>query len=127
MAKKTKWSWKKIPDPVYEKEYGIASELGFEGTLMKLRKTEEFDNPIDPSHPDFGDMKTYTLSVNNGQSTLYLFGPLLRKGDRVDQNSLEVGDDMPVEEVIKVLNEIVDMKNKNEADWMGLEAWITVQ
>ena len=111
----------------YKKEYGIASELGFEGTLMKLREVEELDNLIDPSHPDFGDMKTYTLSVNNGQSTLYLFGPLLRKGDRVDQNSLEVGDDMPVEEVIEVLNEIADMKKKNETDWMGLDAWTTVQ
>ena len=117
MAKKTK----------YKKEYGIASELGFEGTLMKLREVEELDNLIDPSHPNFGDMKTYTLSVNNGQSTLYLFGPLLRKGDRVDQNSLEVGDDMPVEEVIAVLNEIADMKKKNETDWRGLDAWTTVQ
>ena len=32
----------------------------------------------------------------------------------MDQNSLEVGDDMPVEEVISVLNEIADMKKKND-------------
>ena len=103
MAKKTK----------YKKEYGIASELGFEGTLMKLKDFGEFDSPIDPSHPEFGDMKTYTLTVNNGQSTLYLFGPLLQKGEVIDQNSLQVGDDMPVEEVIEVLNEIADMS------WIG--------
>ena len=117
MAKKTK----------YKKEYGIASELGFEGTLMKLKDFGEFDSPIDPSHPEFGDMKTYTLTVNNGQSTLYLFGPLLQKGEVIDQNSLQVGDDMPVEEVIEVLNEIADMKKKSKMDWMGLDPWITVQ
>ena len=37
----------------YKKEYGIASELGFEGTLMKLREVEELDNLIDPSHRNF--------------------------------------------------------------------------